>query len=363
MLGTIIASYMLSCQKLKKKTSLSFADTVAPSVLQFETLAKYEIIDNDTVLERAYDFASGEILALLSNNAFTLAEAVVTVDKFKTILQLIEVSTALDMEAEQANPFIVSKEAEEVAQWSFKKEVIKRLRDLLGNSNIFVQTPSSLHPYVSLRASPDHLATAWEALTNSECVLEQLINSHQSNPAIVGPWNSNCTSVKIGPVAHFDTTRLFCSLSSLQQAMGCLAVSIGQRTQYRINADGMSVPALPNRRMLVWGEASVRDCIMASQAVPPAMGRMNSCGGYDWAAPSAHVCASLSQLYESLVRVLGVNLVVASAVIMQKMGDKAQELLGDGCKEIFQRVQASSFTNLEDTEQFSFEKLFESLEL
>ena len=82
-----------------------------------------------------------------------------------------------------------------------------------------------------IRASPDLLATAWEALTNTEFVLEQLINNHQSNPAIVGPWNSNCTSVKIGPVAHFDTTRLFWSLSSLQQAMGCLAVSIGQRTR------------------------------------------------------------------------------------------------------------------------------------
>ena len=136
-----------------------------------------------------------------------------------------------------------------------------------------------------------------------------------------------------------------------------------KRTQYRINADEMSVSSLPNRRMLVWGEASVRDCIMASQAVPPAMSRMNSCGGYDWAAPSAHVCACLSQLQGSLGRVLVVNLIVSSAVIQLKMGYKAQELLGDGCKQIFQQVQASSFTNLGDTEQFSFETLFESLEL
>ena len=349
--------------QVEKKTSLSFADTVAPSLLQFETLAKYEIVGEETLLKRNYDFATGEILALLSNNSFTLAEAIVTVDKFENILPLLEIGTALDLEAEKANPFIVGMEAEEVAQWPVKKEVIRRLRALLNNSNIFVQTPSSIHPYVSLRASTDLLATAWEALANTKGVLEQLINSHQSNPVIVGPWNSNSSSVKIGPVAQFDTTRLFWSLSSLQQAMGCLAVSVGQRSQYRINTDGFSVPQLFNRRMLVFQEASVRDCIVASQVVSPAVGRMNSVGGYDWAAPSAQTCACLSQLYEGLVRVLGVNLVVSSAVIQHKMGVKADEMIGDGCKEMFGVVQAASFCSLEDTEQFSFEKLFENLGL
>ena len=127
---------------------------------------------------------------------------------------MIEIATALDTEAEEANPFIIGIEAEEVAQWSQKKEVIQRLRPILNKSKIFVQSPSSIHPYVSLGAYPDFLAIAWEALTQTTCVLEEHINSHQSNPAVVGPWNSSSTADQIGPVAQFDTTRLFCSLSS-----------------------------------------------------------------------------------------------------------------------------------------------------
>ena len=346
---------------VEKQTSLSFADTVAPSVLQVETLAKYELGEEERVVERTYDFQSGEILALLSNNSFTFAEAVMCLDKFKNLLRLVEIATALDMEADKATPFIVGIEAEEVAQWPEKKAVIRRLRSLLKNSNIFVQSPSSIHPYVSLRASPDILATAWEALNKATGVVEDLINNHQSNPVLVGPWNSDNSSATIGPVAHFDTTRLFCSLSSVQQAMGCVGVSLGQRTQYRINSDGDKVASLPNRRMLVWNEASVRDCIAASLALPPATARMNSCGGYDWAAPTAQLCTMLTTLNRALARVLVVNLAVSCSVIEQRMGNNTANLLGDGCKEIFQRVQASSFTIIEESEVFSFHNLFETL--
>jgi len=348
---------------VETETSLSFADTVAPSVLQFETLGKYEVVGEEAV-RRDYDFASGEILALLSNNAFTFAEAAVTVEKCKAMLELIQVATALDMEADKANPFIVGEAAEEVAQWSEKKAVIQRLRDLLKNSNIFVQPPSSIHPYVSLRASPDILGTAWEALKKATGVLEELINSHQSNPAVVGPWNMAGQSCgKVGPVAHFDTTRLFCTLSSLQQAMGMVALSLGERTQYRINADGWKVPELPGRRLLVWNEASVRGCLAPAQALHPSLARMSSCGGYDWAAPTAQLCSALAQLTQALAKVTVVNMAVSCAVIEDNMGDQAVSLLGSGCKDIFQRVQAHSFSSIKDTEVFSFQNLFESLRL
>ena len=61
--------------------------------------------------------------------------------------------------------------------------------------------------------------------------------------------------------------------------------------------------------------------------------------------------------------VLVVNLVVSSSVIEQKMVDKALESIGYGCNEMYQRVQASSFSSLKDTEIFSFENMFECLRL
>ena len=251
---------------IEKGSSVGFADVIAPTVLHVETLAKYQIVSEDKAVKREYEFASGEVLALLSNSCFTLAEAVVTVSNIIETMEIIEVATALDIEAEEANTFIISREAEEVAQWETKKKVIERLRKLLRGSQLFQKAPSSIHPYVSLRASTDILGTAWEALENTKQVLEDLINSHQGNPVVVGPWNSGVSETKIGPVAQFDTTRLFWSLSSLQQAMGCLAVSLGQRTMYRINTDGFNIPQFLTRRMLIFQEASLRDCMVSSQA-------------------------------------------------------------------------------------------------
>ena len=250
---------------VEKGSSVGFADVVAPTILNVETLAKYEIVNKDKAIKRDYNFASGEVLAMLSSNCFTLAESAVAVEAVEKILNLTEVATALDIEADEANPFIVGEEAEIVAQWQSKKTVIRRLRHLLKNSKLYKKGPSSIHPYVSLRASTDILATAWEALANTKKAVEEIINGHQGNPVIVGPWISGSQDTKTGPVAHFDSTRLFWSISSLVQALGCLAMSLGQRSQYRINKDGFNIPEFFTRRLMVFQEASLRDCMASAQ--------------------------------------------------------------------------------------------------
>ena len=90
---------------------------------------------------------------------------------------------------------------------------------------------------------------------------------------------------------------------------------------------------------------------------------MNGFQDYDWAAPSAQACSSLAKLAQDLRRVLGVNLVVSCAVVEHKMGDKAGAGIGEGCRDIYRRVQAASFDKLSDTEPFSFSTLFESIGL
>jgi len=349
--------------RIEKGSSVGFADVIAPTRLHVETLAKYQIVSEDKAVEKEYEFASGEVLALLSNNCFTLAEAVVTVNQIEETLKIIEVGTALDMEAEEANLFIISEAAQHVAQWDAKKKVIERLRSLLGGSELFKKPPSSIHPYVSLRASTDILGTAWEAIENTKHVLEELINAHQSNPVVVGPWNSKSSDTKIGPVAQFDSTRLFWGLSNLQQAIGCLTVSLGQRTLYRINKDGFNIPQFFTRRMLIYNEAALRDSMVSAQVLSPAMCRMNGFHDYDWAGPAAQACSSLAKLVQDLKRVVAVNLVISCAVVEYKQGDKAGAQIGEGCREVFSKVQEASFDKLPETEPFSFKNLFDSIKL
>jgi len=349
--------------RIEKGSSVGFADVIAPTVLHVETLAKYQIVSEDKAVRKEYDFASGEILALLSTNCFTLAEAVVTVDKLEEILKIIEVATALDIEAEEANIFIISEEAQHVAQWEAKKKVIERLRYILSGSELFHKTPSSIHPYVSLRACTDILGTAWEAIENTKEALEELINAHQGNPVVVGPWNSNVADTKIGPVAQFDSTRLFWSISNLQQAIGCLTASIGQRSLYRINKDGFNIPQFFTRRMLIYQEASLRDSMVSAQVLSPALCRMNGFQDYDWAAPAAQACSCLARLAQDLRRVVAVNMVVSCAVVDYKLGDKAVDQIGEGCRDVFGRVKEASFHNIPDTEPFSFNNIFESVGL
>jgi hypothetical protein len=90
---------------------------------------------------------------------------------------------------------------------------------------------------------------------------------------------------------------------------------------------------------------------------------MNGFHDYDWAAPSAQACSSLAKLGEDLKRVVGVNLVVSCAVVDHTLGAGAGAAIGEGCREVFGKVQEASFHNLLDTEHFSFNKLFENIEL
>ena len=90
---------------------------------------------------------------------------------------------------------------------------------------------------------------------------------------------------------------------------------------------------------------------------------MNGFHDYDWAAPSAQACSSLAKLGEDLKRVVGVNLVVSCAVVDYKLGAGAGANIGEGCRDVFGKVQEASFHKLSDTEHFSFNKLFENIGL
>ena len=93
------------------------------------------------------------------------------------------------------------------------------------------------------------------------------------------------------------------------------------------------------------------------------MCRMNGFHDYDWAGPAAQACSSLAKLVQDLKRVVAVNLVISCAVVEYKQGDKAGAQIGEGCREVFSKVQEASFDKLPETEPFSFKNLFDSIKL
>ena len=90
---------------------------------------------------------------------------------------------------------------------------------------------------------------------------------------------------------------------------------------------------------------------------------MNGFQDYDWAGPAAQACFSLGKLVQDMKRVVAVNLVISCAVVDYKLGDKAGDQIGEGCRDMFSKVQEASFDKLPDTEPFSFKNLFESIRL
>ena len=263
----------------------------------------------------------------------------------------------------RSTPSIVSKAAEEIAHWKEKKDVIARIRDYLKDSKIWVDTPSSIHPFCTLRASPDIIASAWEAVNNCKKVVHEMMNGHQGNPAVVGFWNSyEVTEIQIGPVCSFDSTRLFCALSNVQQAVSCLAVSIAQHTEHLINNNGSNIPQLFSRRFEVFTESSLRDCLMTASVIPAVMGRMNCAAGYDWAAPAAQAAAALDKCLAAAVRLMAVNLLVSCAVVRNKLGEQAAKQIGVGLQKLFEDIQIRSFEQLEPSQPFSFANIIEYLQ-
>ena len=358
------STYHKFLPKIEKGASLSYADLTAPMQLMLETLAKHCITEEGSGINKnGYKFKPGEVLALGSSNSFTMAEMILSLAKLESILKTCEEAAAMDIEAERSTPFIVSKAAEEIAQWQEKKDVINRMRTHLEGSNIWTDIPSSIHPFCTLRASPDIIANSWETVNNAKKIVNEMMNGHQGNPAVVGFWNSyEVNETQVGPVCSFDSTRLFCALSNVQQALGCLAVSIAQRTEHLINNNGSHIPQLFSRRFEVFTEASLRDCLMKSQVIPASMGRMNCAAGYDWAAPAAQAATSLGECLDAFLRLMAVNLLVSCAVVRNKLGENALEHIGVGLQELFTNIHNRSFWTLKATEPFSFEKSITHLE-
>jgi hypothetical protein len=103
----------------------------------------------------------------------------------------------------------------------------------------------------------------------------------------------------------------------------CLDVSIAQQTEHLITTNGSNIPQLFSRRLEVFTEAGLRDCLMTAQVIPAVMGRMNCAAGYDWAAPAAQSAGSLAVCLSAMVRLMSVNLLVYCFVIRNKLGEKA----------------------------------------
>jgi len=338
--------------KIEKGASISYADLTAPMQLLMSTIAKKSLCNENVGEEEGYKFKPGEALVMGSSNCFTMAEAAISLNKIERLLSLSELSAGLDIEAERSTPFIVSKAAEDIAQWIEKKEVIRRIRSQLKGSNIWTDNPSSIHPYVTLRAAPDILATAWEALGNAKRVVGEMANGHQGNPVMVGPWNSTLEHVEVGPVCSFDSTRLFISFSNVQQAMSCLAVSIAQRGEHLLTNNGSQETQLFSRRFEVYLESSLREALRSGSVIPPAVGRMNCAAGYDWAAPAAQAADQLSQMAVSMKRLVGVNLLISCAVINIKLGFNPP--IGSGLQDLYFNIHNNSFHHLTALQPFSF---------
>jgi len=338
--------------RIEKGASISYADLTAPMQLLLSTIAK-KSLRNEFFGEKeeGYKFKPGEALVMGSSNCFTMAEAAISLNKIERLLSLSELAAGLDIEAERSTPFIVSKAAEDIAQWREKKEVIRRIRSQLKGSNIWTDNPSSIHPYVTLRAAPDILATAWEALENAKRVVGEMANGHQGNPVMVGPWNSTLEHVEVGPVCSFDSTRLFIAFSNVQQAVSCLAVSIAQRGEHLLTNNGAQESQLFSRRFEVYLESSLRDVLRSGSVVAPAVGRMNCAAGYDWAAPAAQAADQLSQMTTSLKRLVGVNLLISCAVINRKLGPNP--LIGAGLRHLYFNIHNNSFHRLSSVQPFS----------
>jgi len=340
---------------VEKGASISYADLTAPMQLMYSTLAKKSLSYESSA--EGYLFKPGEVLALGSSNCFTMAEAALSLNKIEKLLQLSEMSAAMDIEAERSTPFIVSKAAEEIAQWKEKKEVIGRIRALLNDSYIWTDKPSALHPYVTLRASPDLIGTAWEALGSCRKVVEGMMNGHQGNPVMVGPWNSSLSGVEVGPVCSFDSTRLFIAYSNLQHALSCLAISVTQRGQHMLTNNGAEATQLFSRRFEVYLEASLRDVLDAGGVIPASTGRMNCAAGYDWAAPASQAADKLTKISDSMKQLFSVHLLISCAVIDHKLGSSASDLIGSGIRDLFMDIHQRSYHSIPLTLPFSFTEI------
>ena len=178
--------------------------------------------------------APGEAIALLNQNAFSSGHAALAFHDALALLDTLDVSGALDLEALGANRDALLHPAIAAARPSPGLETtLERLRALVRGSGVAAR---SLQDPLSFRTLPQLHGAARDALGFVRAQVERELDAHQSNPLVV------VDEERLVSVGNFEIAALATALDLSRLVLAQVLTSAAERTLKLLQAPLTGLP-------------------------------------------------------------------------------------------------------------------------
>jgi histidine ammonia-lyase len=165
-----------------------------------------------------------EGIALVNSNAFSTGLAALAVADAERLLDTLDVTGALDLEAFAANVTMLHPLIAEVRPYPGLRHALERIRELLQGSYLWDEgSARNLQDPLTFRCLPQIHGAARDALEFAKGQLQIELNASQENPLII-PGEDRIISV-----ANFDILPLAAALDFLRVAMAPALTSACER--------------------------------------------------------------------------------------------------------------------------------------
>ncbi|MBV9856374.1 MAG: histidine ammonia-lyase [Streptosporangiaceae bacterium] len=294
------------------------------------------------LIERSgYAVAENEGLALVNSNAFTTAWAALALADTGSLLSVLDVAAALDLEAFGANLTSLHPVIGETRPFPGLLATLSRLRSLLAGSYLWLPGAARfLQDPLTFRCIPHIHGAARDAVDYALGVLRLELNSSQGNPVVV------LDGRQIVSVGNFDIGPVAAALDFVRIALAPVVTSANERAVKLLQAPFSGLPA-GLAAELESGEDALAELAVAVQAITVEARTLAHPVSYELAssvkgegiedrATNAPLSARrVSQMIELSARVAAIELVVAA----QAIDLRAPGQLGRGTERAYRLIR------------------------
>lgn len=191
----------------------------------------------DLAVEPGFALAAGEALALVNNSAFSTALGALAVADCDRLVESLDVSGALDLEAFRGSLAMVHPAVFETRPYPGLGVSLARIRRLLEGSSLWdVGAARNLQDPLSFRCLPQVHGAVRDALTHVKDQLAVELNASQGNPIVV------LSERRVISVANFDVLPFAAAIDYLRVALASALTSASERLVKLLQAPLSGLP-------------------------------------------------------------------------------------------------------------------------
>ncbi|MEI6626023.1 MAG: aromatic amino acid ammonia-lyase [Thermoleophilia bacterium] len=290
----------------------------------------------------SFRLEGGEGLALISNNAYSTAQAALAFADLESLVDTLDVAGALELEAFLANPSIVDEALTERPYLGLQL-TSARLRELLAESELWDDgVPRHLQDPLTFRCLPQVHGAMRDALAFADHQLTIELNALQGNPFV------SVEHQRVVPNGSFDSLPLAAALDFVRISLAPVLISANERMMKLLTGSSSGLePGLTTDHHLghdgyneygVAGQSIVSEaCLLAAPVSFQMVSSSQAEGIEDRTALTSLSARRLAEMVRLGGYVVAMELVAATQAIDLRDGPR----LGTGTQVAYDQIRAT----------------------